>query len=274
MSSPGNTFIGVFDSGFGGLTILRTIVKELPEYKYMYLGDTARTPYGSRSQELIYDFTKEAVNFLFARDCELVILACNTASSDALRKIQQEYLPACYPNKKALGVLIPAAEEAVSRTKNKKIGVIATEGSVRSGAFAREIAKRDPRVKVFQNACPLLVPLVEAGEHTSKPAGMILQEYLTPLLRRGIDTLILGCTHYGVLERQIKTIAGPRVCVISEARIVPKKLTSYLARHPEIQEQLGTSGQRQFYTTDSTPNFSKLGKTFFGASIKAKRVML
>ncbi len=274
MNSQRNKFIGVFDSGFGGLTILRTIVKELPEYNYIYLGDTARTPYGSRSQELIYAFTKQAVDFLFARDCELVILACNTASSDALRKIQQEYLPARYPNKKVLGVLIPAAEEAVTRTKNKRIGVIATEGSVRSGAFVREITKRDSSIKVFQNACPLLVPLVEANEHNSKAAGIMLKEYLTPLLRRKIDTIILGCTHYGVLERQIKTIAGPNVQIISEAKIVPQKLKSYLARHPEIQEKLGRSGRRQFYTTDNTPHFSKLGITFFGASIKAEHVAL
>src|SRR3989344_7327726 len=157
----GKKFIGVFDSGFGGISILRSIVKELPNYNYLYLGDTARTPYGTRSKEIVYEFTKQAVDFMFANNCELIIFACNTASSEALRKIQQNYLPKQYPNKKVLGVLIPAVEEAVIKTKNKRIGVIATEGTVKSNSFVDEITKLDPKIKVFQNSCPLLVPIVE-----------------------------------------------------------------------------------------------------------------
>ena len=163
-----NKFIGVFDSGFGGLDVLRGIVKELPSYNYIYLGDTARLPYGNRPKETVYEFTKQAVDFLFRQNCELIILACNTASSDALRKIQREYLPKKYPGKKVLGVLIPLSEEAVKYTKSLKIGVMATIGTVQSKSFVRELGKLDTKIEVFQEACPLLVPLVETGKQNSK----------------------------------------------------------------------------------------------------------
>ena len=266
--------IGVFDSGFGGIHVLRGIVRVLPEYDYIYVGDTARTPYGTRSPEVVYEFTRQAVEFLFANGCELVVLACNTASSDALRKIQQEYLPKHYPNKRVLGVLIPAAEEAAARTKNKKVGVIATEGTVRSGAFVRELTKIDPSVRVHQQACPLLVPIVEAGEDRSQLAQLALERYLKPVRRRGVDTLILGCTHYGILERSIKRVMGPGVRIISESTIVPKKLRAYLARHPEIECRLSKGGTHTFYSTDLTGAFSKLGSKFFGAPIEAKKITL
>jgi glutamate racemase len=267
-------YIGVFDSGFGGLTILRGIVKKLPMYNYLYLGDAARAPYGTRSQEIVYEFAKQAVDFLFANDCELIIFACNTASSDALRKIQREHLPRYYPKKKVLGVLIPAAEEAATKTKNQKIGVIATEGSVRSGAFVREIKKINPKVKVFQHACPLLVPIVEAGEQRSEATEIILRNYLKPLKNKRIDTLILGCTHYGILENQIKKMAGPGVTIISESKIVPQKLKSYLRRHPEIEQKLGKNGEVRFYSTDLTQKFALLGSKFFGRKIEVRAVYL
>lgn len=267
-------FIGVFDSGFGGINILRGIVKELPTYNYIYLGDTARTPYGTRSKEVIYEFTKQAVDFMFANNCELIIFACNTASSDALRKIQQEYLPKHYPDKKVLGVLIPAAEEAIIKTRNKKIGIIATEGTVRSGAFVRELNKIEPEMRVFQNPCPLLVPIVEEGEQNSKATKIILENYLKPLKNRGVDTLILGCTHYGILENQIKKITGSSITIISEAKVVPKKLKNYLKRHPEIDRRLSKNGTVNFYTTDLTQKFVSLGSKFFGKKIKAQKISL
>jgi glutamate racemase len=266
--------IGVFDSGFGGLTILRGIVKELPQYDYVYLGDTARVPYGTRSQETIYEFTKQAVDFLFAHNCDLIVLACNTASSDALRKIQREYLPKYYPGKRVLGVLIPSTEYAVTKTTNKKIGVMATPRTVESKAFVRELHKLDSKIKIFQKACPLLVPLVEAGEHDSNVAEIVLKNYLKPLMQKKIDTLILGCTHYEILEKQIKKIVGPKVKIVSEAGVVSKSLKRYLERHREIEEKLGRNKTVRFYSTDLTDKFTALGSTFFGKKIQAHRARL
>ncbi|MFA6006299.1 MAG: glutamate racemase [Candidatus Paceibacterota bacterium] len=266
--------IGVFDSGFGGINILRGIVKALPEYNYIYLGDTARTPYGTRSTDVVYEFTRQAVDFLLLNNCELIILACNTASSDALRKIQQEYLPEKYPSKRVLGVLIPAAEEAMQQTRNKRIGVIATEGTVKSGAFVRELTKLDKEVKVFQQACPLLVPIVESGEDRAIFTKQILEKYLNPLKTKNIDTLILGCTHYGILEKQIKNIMGRKVQIISEASIIPKKLKEYFAQHPEIESKLARDGGCKFYSTDLTEKFTRLGSRFFGKKILAEKVEL
>ncbi len=266
--------IGVFDSGFGGLTILRGLVKELPEYNYTYLGDTARTPYGSRSQEVIYEFTRQAVDFLFSKDCDLVILACNTASSEALRRIQQEYLPNFHPNKKVLGVIIPAAEAAVTKTRNQKIGVIATEQTVASKAFVRELRKLDPKIQIFQNPCPLLVPIVEAGEHRGEVVGAVLQKYLTPLLKKKIDALILGCTHYGILEKKIRDIVGKDIAIISETSVVARKLRDYLKRHPEIETKIDKNHTRTFYSTDRTEKFQRLGSQFFGQKITVKKASL
>lgn len=263
--------IGIFDSGFGGLTITKSILKELPEYDFVYLGDTARVPYGNRSRDVIYEFTKQAVDFLFINNCELVILACNTASSEALRKIQQEYLSKNYPNKRVLGVVIPASEYAAEKTKNGKVGVIATEGTVKSGAFKRELRKQNPKIKVFQNACPLLVPIIESGEQNSEVADIMLKKYLKPLLAKDVDTLILGCTHYGILESKIKKLIGEKVTVISEANVVAKKLKDYLKRHPEIDKKLSKKSKQIFYSTDVTENFSTLGSKFIGRKIKTKK---
>jgi glutamate racemase len=267
-------YIGVFDSGFGWINILRGIVKELPDYDYVYLGDTARCPYGSRSQEIVYEFTKQAVDFLFSKNCELIIIACNTVSSGALRKIQQEYLPEKYPGKKVLGVLVPGAEEAVLKTKNKRVGVIATEGTVSSGSFERELNKLDKKIKVFQKACSLLVPIVEAGEQDSRATDLTLKRYLEPLKKIGIDTLILGCTHYGILESKIKKIVGSKITVISEAKVVAKKLKNYLERHSEIETKLTKNKEVLFYTTDLTGRFTQLGGKFFGRKIIAEKVVL
>lgn len=266
--------IGVFDSGLGGLEVLREIVKELPEYDYLYLGDNARAPYGSRSPEIIYRFTQQAVDFLFKKDCLLVILACNTVSCQALRLIQQEYLPQYYPRRKVLGVIIPAVEEGVAKTKNKLIGVMATEGTVLSDAFEREFKKLDPQIKVFQQACPLLVPIVEAGKQDLKTTDLVVFNYLKPLISKKIDTLILGCTHYGLLAEKIRKITGQSINIITEGQVVAGKLKAYLERHPEIENKLKKSSTIKFFTTDSTEKFKSLGSRIFGSLVQPEKVRL
>lgn len=266
--------IGIFDSGFGGLHVLRSIINTLPEYEYVYLGDTARAPYGDRPQETIYAYTKQAMQFLFRHECRVVIIACNTASSEALRKIQDEYMKNRASEKKVLGVLIPAAEIAVQKTSTGRIGVIATAGTVASNKFVRELTKLDSRVRVFQQACPLLVPLVEAGEHNSPEMETILKRYLKPLLRKKIDTLVLGCTHYGILERKIRKIVGPNITIVSEAKVVPKKLRLYLEKHTEIEQILSRRSGVHFYSTDRTDKFKILGSKLFGKNIQVRKAAL
>ena len=253
---------------------MRGIVKNLPGYNFIYLGDTARVPYGTRSKDVVYRYTREAVDFLAGHNCGLIIFACNTASSDALRKIQHEYTPQKHAETKALGVLIPAAEIAAKKSKNRKIGVMATQGTVKSGSFVRELSKIDPKIKIFQKACPLLVPVVENGEQNSAFTEIILRKYLKPLTDKKIDTLILGCTHYGILESKIKKIVGKNVEIISQPRIVAEKLKDYLKRHPEIEKKLSRKGQRVFYSTDLTDNFQILGSKFFGKKIEVKKADL
>jgi len=265
--------IGVFDSGFGGLTILKGIVKFLPKYDYIYLGDSARTPYGNRSQDLIFEFTKEAVDFLFRAGCQLIILACNTASAEALRKIQQEWLPLHYPERRVLGVIKPTVEEAVKLTKNNKIGVIGTEGTISSGAYAKEIKNLNPKIEVFQKACPLLVPIIEAGEHNWEGTNLILKKYLTPLLKNKIDTLILGCTHYPIIKNKIKKFTG-KIRLVSQEEIIGPKLADYLKWHPEIEKKLSKTNKKIFLTTDLTERFEKLGSQFLGQKISSKVIQL
>jgi len=260
------TPIGIFDSGFGGLEILREIVDLLPEYDYIYLGDSARSPYGDLEQEKIYSYTEQAVDFLFKQGCGLIVVACNTVSSEALRKIQQEFLVKKYPDKRVLGVVIPASEIAVNLTKNKKIGVMATQGTVDSGSFIRELKKLDEDIEIYQQACPLLVPLIEKGEDVE------LGQYLDVLIEKGVDTLILGCTHYGLLIDKIKEITGPEIEIVSEGRIVAEKLQDYLARHSEIEEKISKDSTIEFLTTDLTEKFRKIGSVFFGKEIEVKKV--
>ncbi len=266
--------IGVFDSGFGGISTLRGIVKRLPEYNYIYLGDNARTPYGTRSKNIVYDFSRQAVDFLFNNNCQIIIFACNTASSLALRKIQRDYIKNKYPDKRVLGVLVPAVEEAVEKTKNKKIGIIATEGTVNSMAFAKELKLVDKNIKVYQKATPLLVPFIESGEYNLDVADVVLKNYLNVLLNHKIDTLILGCTHYGILENKIKKIIGPNINIISDKKVVPIKLEKYFLRHPEIESKFKKGGSVKFYTTDLTEKFTTLGSKFFGKKIKPRKALL
>ena len=276
-------FIGVFDSGFGGLEILREIVKVLPQYDFVYLGDSLRAPYGDRSQKQIYQFTKQAIDYLFRVGAEIIILACNTASSEALRKIQQEHLPNHWFSKRVLGVIVPVSEAAVALGA-KQVGVIGTKSMIASGAFSRELKKLNSKIQVFQQACPLLVPLIEAGKENSKEMESILKKYLkfieveppenAEVQPLKIDALILGCTHYGLLEKQIKKIVGPKVKVVSEGRIVAGKLKDYLLRHPEIENKIRKSRKIKFLTTGKLKKFKALGGRFFQREIFPKKIDL
>ncbi|HRY31060.1 MAG TPA: glutamate racemase [Candidatus Paceibacterota bacterium] len=269
--------IGVFDSGFGGLDIFRQIEKILPKYDFVYLGDNARAPYGSRSQETIYQYVTESLDFLFSRGCQLVILACNTASAEALRKVQQAYLPKKYPTRRVLGVIIPAIEEAVQKTKNRKIGILGTESTIQSEAFVAELKKKDSRIRAFQKACPLLVPIVEAGEKDQRIVNLSIENYLKPLVAKNVDTLILGCTHYGLLLNNIRKIlakSNRKILIVSEGKIVAKKLADYLRRHPEIERLLAKNSKRDFYTTDLTEKFRRIGGRLMGRKIGVQKVSL
>jgi len=282
--------IGIFDSGLGGLIILKDIIKKLPRYDYIYLGDNARTPYGNRSQDVIYNFTEQAVDFLFKQNCQLIIIACNTSSAKALRKIQQEWLPQAMGSEyRVLGVIRPVVEKAVEVAK-KKIGVIGTKGTVASQAYIQEIAKLDPKMEVSQQACPLLVPLIEEGWQKSDVTKKVLRTYLKPLKLAKIDTLILGCTHYPILYKEIQGIMGPRTKVLHSGEIVADSLADYLNRHPEIEAKLdkaasadgstgltmttSAAGKIKFYATDLSPHYQKLGEDWFGKGIKFKKVSL
>lgn len=266
--------IGFFDSGFGGLTVLRRVVEALPRYDYLYLGDNARAPYGSRSQRVVYEFTREAVDYLFRRGCPLVVIACNTSSAKALRRIQQEHLPGSYPDRRVLGVVRPLAEEVAERKTFRKVGLLATEGVVASEAYLREIEKLDPAIRVFQKACPLLVPIIEAGEQDWEGAELILRRYLDELLAEAgaIDALLLACTHYPILYGTIRRIVEARVEVLEQGPIVAAKLADYLRRHPEIERRLTRGGRRTFLTTDLTERFDRLARIFFGEPVRSRLV--
>lgn len=258
--------IGIFDSGLGGLSILREIFKELPLYNYIYLGDNARVPYGNRSSEVIYDFTCKAVDFLFKKNCKLIILACNTASAGALRKIQHEYLPKNYPDNRVLGIIRPVVETAIENHTNK-VGVIGTRATIDSKSFIAEFKKSAPRVLVFQNPAPLLVPLVEEAEVNWIGLNMILKKYLDPLVSKKIDSLILGCTHYGLIHNKIQKTVGQKIKVISQGKATAVKLKDYLHRHPEINRHLAKKGKHTYYVTDLTNQFIKMTKLFMGNHI-------
>ncbi len=259
--------IGVFDSGLGGLTILKHFLKQLPECDYIYLGDNARVPYGPKSAEVIYSYTREAIDFLFAKDCKLIVLACNSASAQALRKIQQEYLPKKYPGRNVLGVIIPLCQSVAKDIEIKKAGVIGTKATITSHAYREEIKKLNPNIEIFEQATPLLVPLVEEGWAKTREAKMILRKYLRPLKNKKIESLILGCTHYPFLLKEIKGIMGKNCKVSDPGEVVAKSLKKYLERHSEYELKQG-SGKVEFYTTDSVDKFKKMGERFLGENIK------
>ncbi len=268
--------LGFFDSGLGGLSVLREVQKQMPQYSYIYLGDNARTPYGSHSHETIYRFTKQGVSYLFEKGAEMVILACNTASSSALRRIQMEFLPKHYPQKKVLGIIIPTAEEIVEQTKTKEVGILATEATVQSFAYPKEITKMDSSIKVHQQAGTLLVPIVEAGELEWDGLDSILKKYLKELFERSkkIDTLVLACTHYALIENKIKKYTPSKIKIISQGEIVAKKLKKYLEHHPEIEMSLDKKGERFFYSSEDSWRVKNLFNQFYGQPVEVKKVSL
>ncbi len=268
--------IGVFDSGYGGLTILKSLQKQLPQYDYIYLGDNARAPYGTRSFETVYEYTLEAVKWFFDQGCELVILACNTASAKALRNIQQLDLPTLAPNKRVLGVIRPSSEVLGNYSVSKQVGIMGTTGTVQSESYLIEMAKFFPEVKVFQQACPMWVPIIENGEFDSEGADFFVKKYLDQLFSQSkqIDAVLLACTHYPLLEAKIKAYAPKGVKFISQGDIVAQSLALYLENHPEIAQKCSKNGQISFFTTDNEQVFEQQGSLFFGQKIAAKHTDL
>jgi glutamate racemase len=263
--------IGIFDSGYGGLTIFKYIEEKLPEYNYIYLGDNARAPYGELSQSIIYNYTKQAVDYLFAQDCDLIILACNTASSMALRKLQQEYLPKRYPDKRILGVIRPLAEAVGELTQNRAVAVMGTNSTVDSGAYINEFADIDPNIRVIQQACPLLVPLIEQSREDQPETKIVLMEYIRPLRQERPDAVVLGCTHYGFLEDLIKKYFGPETKVLNSGEVVAHKLEEYLLRHDDLVKK-SDQPQRIFLTSNSSEKFDQAAQKFLGRYIKSKTI--
>lgn len=266
--------IGIFDSGFGGLTVLREITALLPVYNYLYLGDSARAPYGSKSREEIYRYTLEAVDFLFQNDCGLVILACNTASAEALRKIQREFLPDNYPGRRVLGVLMPTAEEVADDGDIHLAGVVATKGTVESGAYSREIKKISPEKEVIQQAAPDLVPLIEAGVTKGVEIENSIRQYVKPLVDGQIDSLILGCTHYAIIEDEFREVLPENIKIFNQSNIVAKKLSNYLDRHPEIEKDLSRDSTIEYCCTGSCKKFDELSGKLLGLDVVSKQVDL
>jgi glutamate racemase len=269
-SSP----IGVFDSGYGGLTILSEIRKKLPEYDFLYLGDNARAPYGNRSFDIVYEYTLEAVKLLFSRGCHLVILACNTASAKALRTIQQQDLPFLDSNKRVLGVIRPSTEEIGLLTKTKHVGVLATEGTVQSQSYILELQKFAPEIVVNQLACPLWVPLIENNKHFSEAGKNILSEDVNSLLAKDpkIDTIILGCTHYPLVQEYLESIVSKEIKIVSQGEIVAKKLEQYLLNHPEIAVKCSKNSIVQYLTTEDSKVFDENAARFLRVDVHSETI--
>ena len=263
--------IGIFDSGLGGLVMTRAFREALPDYDFLYFGDTLHVPFGPRSAEAIYDFTLQAVDYLFQQGCPLVLIACNTASANALRRLQQEYLPTHYPDRRILGVIVPTIEATLA-TGHKRIGLIGTAFTVNSGTYRDELQKINPEIEIFGKATPLLVPLVE--NNGIKYAEPVLKDYLAPLLDTGIDSLILGCTHYPLFKPMLQDLLPKGVDIISQDEIVPAKLVDYLDRHPEIDDRLSKKGQLNVLLTDVTSSYAEIGETLFGKPIAFEKITL
>jgi glutamate racemase len=268
--------IGVFDSGYGGLTVFREIRKRLPEYDYIYLGDNGRAPYGSRDFDTIYEYTLECVKHLFGMGCRLVVLACNTASAKALRTIQQKDLPGIDPARRVLGVIRPTTEMTGAFTKTRHVGVLATAGTVNSRSYVIEIASLFPDIKVFQQACPMWVPLVENNEHESPGADYFVKKYLDALMAQSgnIDTILLGCTHYPLLIGKIRQYLPAGVEVISQGEIVAEKLEDYLVRHPRMENMCSRGGRIEYLTTESAAGFDAMAAVFMGEQVHSRHVRL
>ena len=274
--------IGVFDSGYGGLTILNEIRKVLPEYNYLYLGDNARAPYGTRSFDVIYEYTLQAVNYLHQQGCNLIILACNTASAKALRTIQQRNINP--DTLRVLGVIRPTVEAVPAHTCTKHIGVLATPGTVASDSYVIELLKQDPTLTITQQACPMWVPLIESGEHLNAGADYFVEKYLTQLLTHDplIDTLILGCTHYPLLQPKIERFLagiGRPISIVSQGKIVANSLVDYLRRHPEIVARISSDSERKpedvlYLTTESAKKFEESASLFLAEPTRVQHIEL
>lgn len=264
--------LGVFDSGLGGLVIARAIRDALPDHDMVYLGDTLHVPYGSRSQEAVTDYTARSIDYLFSKaNCQLIIMACNTASAIALRTLQQGYLRKTYPERRILGVVVPTLETAIERGY-KRIGLLATERIVKSAVYKNELEKIGHGIKLFQKSAPLLVPAIELDTRDwIKP---IMQDYLKPLQAREIECLILGCTHYAFLKGMIKKEVGKGVHVMSQDEIIPDKLTDYLRRHPEIDEKISRKGKMDFLVTDITEAYGRNAKKIWKEDVEVRKVAI
>ena len=268
--------IGVFDSGYGGLTILRDLRKILPDYDYLYLGDNARAPYGSRSFEVIYRYTLEAVKELFARGCPLVILACNTASAKALRSIQQKDLPNIDPTRRVLGVIRPTVEILNNVSGSGHVGVLGTPGTVASESYVIEATKLFPNMKVSQQECPLWVPIVENSEADGDGADYFVKKYIDAIMNKDpeIDTLVLACTHYPLLIDKIRKYAPENVLILSQGNPVASSLQDYLHRHPEMECRLSKGGSVEFLTSENPDKFDSLASVFTHHPVKSRRCAL
>ena len=268
--------IGIFDSGYGGLTILHGIRQLLPEYDYLYLGDNARTPYGTRSFEVVYEFTRQAVEKLFEMGCHLVILGCNTASAKALRSIQQNDLPKLDPNRRVLGVIRPTAEVIGSLTHNRHVGIFATEGTIKSESYNLEIHKPFPDIQVSGVACPFWVPLVEYNEADSPGADYFVKKRIDQLLRLDpqIDTVILGCTHYPLLLSKIHKYMPRGIRIIAQGEYVATSLQSYFQRHPDMEQRCTKNGQTRYLTTENPERFKEQAQIFLHEDIEVENVVL
>ncbi len=268
--------IGVFDSGYGGLTVLKEIVNLLPDYDYLYLGDNARAPYGIRSFEVVYHYTLDAVKWLFGQGCHLIVLACNTASAKALRSIQQKDLPHLAPDRRVLGVIRPVTERIGNSTKTRHVGIFATPGTVRSESYTIEINNFFPDITVTMEACPLWVPLVENNEIHNPGADYFIRKHIDHLFSADpkIDTLILGCTHYPLLINAIRKFLPPGVTLINQGNIVAESLKNYLHRHPEIEGACSKNRTKNFYTTDCPDLFDKQALIFYDSKTNSKTVSL
>jgi glutamate racemase len=268
--------IGIFDSGYGGLTILSDLKKRLPEYDYLYLGDNARAPYGPRSFDVVYQFTLEAVNYLFEQGCELVILACNTASAKALRTIQQNDLPLMAPHKRVLGVIRPTSEVIGNYSENKHVGILATEGTIKSDSYRLEIAKFFPELEINQKSCPMWVPLIENQLHEVEGGKWFIRRDVQRLLEKDpkIDTLLLGCTHYPLVAPIVREIVGEGVKVITQGEIVADSLKVYLDRHSSMNQRCSKNGTITYLTTETAEDFDKRASTFLNEPIRSNHVII
>ncbi len=268
--------IGIFDSGFGGLTVLKEIIRELPQHDFLYLGDNARAPYGTRSFETVYEYTLECVKHLFDKGCHLVVLACNTASAKALRTLQQKDLQTLAPDKRVLGVIRPTTEIIGKFSKTGHVGVLGTTGTINSGSYLVEIERFYPNLKVYQEACPMWVPLIENNEFDNPGADYFIKKHVSALLKKQpkIDAIILGCTHYPLIAEQINKHLRQEITLLSQGNIVARGLKDYLERHAEIAANCSKNSNISYYTTDMPQAFDSAATLFLGKEIKSQHLAL